>query len=139
MTTIADNWTIQVSPKLPDGTLVNVRGTADDLADSLAWVESHSAQIASAVHALTTLGQVPALAGMVAQGGVSVQQSAPPQQQYQQPPQQAAPQQQFPAPACRHGAMQRKEGTNAKGPYSGWVCPSRNRNDQCPAQWDSKR
>lgn len=42
-------------------------------------------------------------------------------------------------PQCAHGSMERKQGTNKQGkPYAGWVCSSKNRNDQCPAQWDKK-
>ena len=38
-------------------------------------------------------------------------------------------------PECAHGAMMYKEGTSAKGPYSGYVCIGR-RGDQCPAKWN---
>jgi len=38
-------------------------------------------------------------------------------------------------PECRHGAMMYKEGTSAKGPYSGYVCIGK-RGDQCPAKWN---
>ena len=38
-------------------------------------------------------------------------------------------------PECAHGAMMYKEGTSAKGPYSGYVCVGK-RGDQCPAKWN---
>jgi hypothetical protein len=38
-------------------------------------------------------------------------------------------------PECKHGAMMYKEGTSAKGPYSGYVCIGK-RGDQCPAKWN---
>jgi len=36
---------------------------------------------------------------------------------------------------CKHGEMSWKEGTNAKGPYSGWVCKQTDRAQQCKAVW----
>lgn len=40
-------------------------------------------------------------------------------------------------PQCAHGSMERKQGTNKQGkPYAGWVCPSKDRNDQCKPKWD---
>jgi hypothetical protein len=38
-------------------------------------------------------------------------------------------------PECKHGAMMYKEGTSAKGPYSGYVCIGK-RGDQCLAKWN---
>ena len=63
----------------------------------------------------------------------------PAQQQYTPPaaPQQyAAPQQQGGplGQTCRHGAMTFRSGTskNTGKPYSGYFCPTQDRNDQCP-------
>lgn len=41
------------------------------------------------------------------------------------------------APVCRHGHMLEKSGTNEKTgkAYHGYVCPSKSRQDQCPALW----
>ena len=36
---------------------------------------------------------------------------------------------------CKHGEMAFKEGSNAKGPYSGWVCKQTDRTQQCKAIW----
>lgn len=147
MTTDA-SWAIQVSPKLPDGTLVNVRAaTPQDLEQMLSWVEANSAAIVKAAASLTTVGQVPALAQMAAPGGVSVQQGPPAQQQGgwgQQPPAQQSPdfytqqqpQGQGPKPSCRHGERTYRTGTGKNGkPWQAWFCPSSNRNDQCEAEW----
>ena len=38
-------------------------------------------------------------------------------------------------PICNHGAMVLKTGNKEGKDYRGWVCPSRNRDDQCPAKW----
>ena len=41
-------------------------------------------------------------------------------------------------PQCKHGARERKSGISSKTgkPYSGWVCSSKNRKDQCEAMWN---
>jgi hypothetical protein len=41
-------------------------------------------------------------------------------------------------PTCAHGQMNSKSGTSAKTgkPYSGYVCPSPDRKDQCEAKWN---
>ena len=41
------------------------------------------------------------------------------------------------APQCKHGSMIHKKGQGAKGPYSGYVCSSKVRAEQCPAKWDN--
>ena len=41
------------------------------------------------------------------------------------------------APQCKHGSMVHKQGNGAKGPYSGYVCSSKIRAEQCPAKWDN--
>ena len=38
-------------------------------------------------------------------------------------------------PLCNHGPMVIKQGTKEGKEYRGWVCGSRNRDDQCPAKW----
>ena len=38
-------------------------------------------------------------------------------------------------PICNHGAMVLKTGNKEGKDYRGWVCSSRNRDDQCPAKW----
>jgi hypothetical protein len=41
-------------------------------------------------------------------------------------------------PSCKHGEMNYKSGISAKTgrPYSGYTCPSKDRNDQCDARWN---
>jgi hypothetical protein len=40
-------------------------------------------------------------------------------------------------PQCQHGAMAFKEGVGKTGkPYKGFVCPSKNRDFQCPPRWE---
>ena len=38
-------------------------------------------------------------------------------------------------PICNHGAMVLKNGVKDGNEYRGWVCPSRDREAQCPAKW----
>ena len=38
-------------------------------------------------------------------------------------------------PICNHGAMVLKNGVKDGNEYRGWVCPSRDRDAQCPAKW----
>ena len=38
-------------------------------------------------------------------------------------------------PLCNHGPMVLKNGTKDGKDYRGWVCPSRDRDTQCPAKW----
>jgi hypothetical protein len=41
-------------------------------------------------------------------------------------------------PSCKHGPRIRKEGHSSKTnkPYAGWVCSSKNRQEQCEAIWN---
>lgn len=53
------------------------------------------------------------------------------------PPQQSAPASQASGMLCVHGAMVRREGTNAKGKWAGWFCPTpKGTPGQCPAKFD---
>ena len=38
-------------------------------------------------------------------------------------------------PICNHGAMVLKQGNKEGKDYRGWVCSSKDRNEQCPAKW----
>ena len=38
-------------------------------------------------------------------------------------------------PLCNHGPMVLKSGMKEGKEYRGWVCPSKNRDDQCSAKW----
>jgi hypothetical protein len=40
-------------------------------------------------------------------------------------------------PVCAHGRMVDKRGSKNGRAYSGWLCPVKNKADQCPAQWDA--
>lgn len=36
---------------------------------------------------------------------------------------------------CAHGVMTYREGMGAKGPWKGYFCPERDKNQQCKPQW----
>lgn len=42
-----------------------------------------------------------------------------------------------PTKTCKHGQRVLKTGESAKGKWSGWMCPSRDRADQCKAIWNN--
>ena len=149
---MTENWKLQVSLKTPAGTLINVRAdNPGELASELDFVITKAGQIVEAEQAFTGTANVAASLG--AQDIQTQAQGAPQQQQpwgndgYQQqqapsfaPQQQQAPQQaapQGPAPSCLHGQMTFREGTGRQSgkPYKAYFCPSRDRNNQCDAQF----
>lgn len=80
---MSENWRVQISPKLADGTLVNVRAeTGEELLQTLAYLKANAAHITSfgaAIQAVSTVqGQL---------GGEVVAQTVPTQPAYQQPAQ----------------------------------------------------
>ncbi len=136
----AENWKIQVSPKLPDGTLVNIRAeSGDELTNLLNYASSQAQLIADTAALLAGARNASAVTQPQAQ-----QAPAQPAQQFQAPgqpagvvqfPQQGQPQQQAPAQGgvtvCEHGQyiwkdFVSKAGNNVKG----FFCPA-NFRTQC--------
>ena len=155
---MSENWKIQISPKLTDGTLVNLRAENPDEAEKiLEWAIANAAKIGDAVKAVNAVSVV----GAAFPGAqVQVEQAAPPaaagwntsaatqppafaqqtQQQYAQAATAGAP---APAAAggaapqfCSHGAMTYREGQGAKGPWKAYFCPTpKGTPNQCQAQF----
>lgn len=131
---MTDDWKIQVSPKLADGTLINLRANDPNEAEQiLSWAINNAGKITETVAAFTGStnvtaampgSQVVSNAGPAWSGG---QQAAP-----QQAPQ-AAPQPQGDAKVCLHGAMTYREGTgkNSGKPYRAYFCPAPRGSAQC--------
>lgn len=140
---MSENWKIQVSPKLTDGTLINLRAeTPAEAEQILDWAIANAAKIGDAVKAVNAVSVV----GAAFPGAqVSVEQPAPeqsggwsspaPAPAFAQQPQQAYAQAataQAPTPAaappaqhCVHGAMTYREGTSKAGkPYRAFFCPT---------------
>ena len=134
---MSEQWAFQVSPKLSDGTLINLRGdNPEQFQQVLAWAQEHAGDIIATVAAFQAVNAVAPLAGNTS--SVSVQQEAPTPQNNggwtATPPQQQT--QQGAAPTCRHGQRVFKSGTSKAGKeYKLWACPSQNRQDQCEAVW----
>ena len=137
---MSDNWKLQVSPKLPDGTLINLRAeTPEEFDQVVNWATTNAAKFVDVVTAINAVNRVAPLAGNVtttqvqdapaqAVGGWQNQQQAPPS--YAQP---AA----GPGPACKHGQMiARQSKPGAPKQWSGHFCPTpQGTPDQCPPQF----
>jgi hypothetical protein len=131
-----DNWQFQVSPKLPDGTLVNVRGaTADEFFANIEAAVNIAPSIAALGAALTGTGNL-AAAGVTGQPVQSVAQVA--QQAVAAQPASVTPINQGgpPAPVCKHGQMTFRDGQGKRGYWSAHFCPTaKGTPDQCEPVW----
>ena len=121
----------QVSPKLPNGALINIQSqTAEEFSAALDWFAENAQKVAETVATLEA-------AYNVVNGGLTQPQAAP--QVPQQYNQQAAPQAQNMGPSCGHGPMQHKTGITKAGPkagqqWSGWFC-SAGKDSGCAVKW----
>ena len=137
---MSENWLLQHSVKI-GGDMVNLRGdNPEQFKLVLDWAIANAALFVNVAAALNSVP--PALAGNVTHTQVQSEPTAPPAPPQGQPawgaPQQQAPSWSQPAtaaPSCRHGERTYREGTGAKGPWKAYFCPSKNRADQCDAQW----
>ena len=137
---MSDNWVFQHSVKIGQD-MVNLRGdNPDQFKQVLEWATENAALFTNVQAALNAVNAVPALAGNVT--STTVQNDPPAQSGWGQPQQQAAPSWSQPAtqgPACKHGPMVARSGTGAKGPWSGFFCPtSKGTPDQCPPQFNKR-
>jgi hypothetical protein len=104
---------LQVNYKLADGTLVNVYAKDQAHLESLLTSLGDVSSLILATSSALGINNSPAanIANMQAQLG-AVEVSAD--------------------KVCKHGAMTKRSGTGAKGPWSGWFCPSpKGTPDQC--------
>jgi len=116
----------QVNFKSPDGTLINLYATNKEELEAL----------------LTAAQDFSALIGSVSQSFAGARTAAPVQPtQFQRQVDDRFNPPVAPAAggnACRHGAMQYKEGVGAKGPWKGWMCASPKGtpiSEKCPTIW----
>jgi hypothetical protein len=139
---VSENWLFQVSPKLADGTLINLRGSnPDEFNQVVSWATENAAKFVDVVTAINAVNKVPALAGNVT--STQVQNDAPAQAvngwANNQQSQQAAPSWSQPAtagPACKHGPMVARGGEKNGRAWSGFFCPTpKGTPDQCPPQF----
>ena len=131
---MSDSFKIQQNVKVNQD-LINLRADNPEEFKAIAeWVIENAHLLVNVQTALN--GVPPALAGSVTK--TQVVQDNPPQQGSWAQPQGQAPSFANPAsaaPSCRHGERTFREGKSAKGPWKAYFCPSRDRNDQCDAQW----
>ena len=143
---MSETWKIQISPKLTDGTLVNLR--ADNPAEAeqiLTWAIENAAKIGDAVKAVNAVSVVGAAfpgaqvqveqpqAAPAQQGGWNAGAATPPPA-FAQPaaPAQPAAGEKF----CVHGKMTYREGVGAKGPWKAFFCPTaKGTPNQCQAEF----
>lgn len=131
---MSENWKIQVSPKLPDGTLVNLRAESADEMDRLLRFVEHKAQDITATAALLTGASNAARAGLTSTTTATsgFVQNAPVAPWDTPAP---APQAQN-APTCQHGQRVFKSGTGKRGPWTAWMCPTaQGTPGQCDPIW----
>lgn len=129
-----ENWKLQVSYKIGNGDMINVRAnTADELSVLLENVGDYATQIAATQRALSQAGTVAPLSTLSTTGGTTPPPYSAPTQAA--PPYATTPPAGAPAagPVCVHGPRKYKSGISAKtgNPYSMWVCPQPQGADQC--------
>lgn len=136
---MSENWKLQVSPKLADGTLINLRAeTPEEFDQVVNWATTNAAKFVDVVTAINAVNKVPALAGNVTSTQVV---NDPPAQggggwnnQQQSPPSFANPATQ--GPACQHGPMVARSGSKNGKDWSGWFCPTpKGTPNQCQPQF----
>ena len=124
---MSETTKFQANFKLADGTLINVYAdTAADFETQLAATQDMTALIHSVSQSLGSAGPAKTF-----------------QRSYAPRPQAAAPTaaqtqavEEGKSPTCSHGPMTYKTGTNAKGPWKGWLCGApKGATDKCAPIW----
>lgn len=142
---VSENWKIQVSPKLPDGTLVNIRAESSaELTELLQYVSDNAQSIVSAPALLAAAMNV--VKGTQPATPPAQQQSsgfgAPAQQpgviqfpQQGQAPAPVAGQPQHPGTTCEHGLYVWKDFMSKQNNHiKGFFCPA-NFRTECKAEF----
>ena len=118
----------QVNFKLADGTLVNIYAvTAAELESQLATIQDSATLIHSVSQSLSGSGtSAPVQNNSAARINPLDDRVNPPKQQVVEGQ----------APSCKHGTMNYRTGTGAKGPWKGWMCASaKGATDKCATIW----
>ena len=146
---MSENWKIQVSPKLTDGTLINLRAeTPDEAARILDWAIENAGKIGEAVKALNAVevftkafpgAQVTVQGPPPQQAGWNTGAQTPPpawaqgnpqevaqHQQQQQAPSQLNDEGLIPPQHCSHGPMQLRRAKPETGKkWVAYMCPTK--------------
>jgi len=125
---MSETTKFQANFKLADGTLINVYAdTAQDFEAQLASTQDMAALIHSVSQSLGSAGPAK-----------TFQRSYTPRPQatVTAPPTATPVVEEGKAPTCGHGPMVYKTGTNAKGPWKGWLCSApKGATDKCAPLW----
>lgn len=127
---MTEDWKLQVSYKIGNGDMINVRAhTADELSVLLENIGDYATQIAATQRALGMAVTVSPLSTSSSIANTAVPPSSTPPQA-QTPYATAAP---TTGPVCIHGPRKHKSGISQKtgNPYSMWVCTQPQGADQC--------
>jgi hypothetical protein len=130
---MSENWKIQVSPKLADGTLINLRAETPEEAEKvLAWATANASLVTDTVKAFVGT----AVVTQSFPGAQVVEQNGPSWSQ-QGSQQQAPPAQQGEGKTCIHGAMTYREGVGKQSgkPYKAYFCPAPKGSAQCSPEF----
>ncbi|HET8768704.1 MAG TPA: hypothetical protein VFM86_15365 [Pedococcus sp.] len=134
---MSENWKIQVSPKLTDGTLINLRAETPEEAEALfQWAFNKADAIIKTVSAFGAVNNVAAgLGGQVVQQETSQQGSW--SQQGSGQTQQQAPAQSGEGKRCAHGEMVFRESKpGAAKAWRAYFCPTpKGTQNQCEPVW----
>lgn len=125
---MSEDWKIQVSPKSPSGTLINIRGnTPEEISALIGGIQELVVEVVALEKAL---GAVTTLAPL-STGTTTAFPTAPPIS-VQAPPTAPASS----GPTCVHGARKYVTGKSARGPWQAWMCPTpKDSPDKCDPVW----
>lgn len=123
---MSDDYKIQVSPKTPAGTLINIRGnTPEEVQALISGVHELVVLITSLEKAFEGVATVAPLST----GSTTNFPTQPPVSNQVSPMAPVAS-----GPTCAHGARIHKSGVKNGKPWAGWSCPAP-REQQCPMVW----
>lgn len=124
-------WSIQVSAKLPDQTLINIRGNAvSEVLEQLGALAANSGDMSESLKLITAAGAA-VNAAHPQPATVPAPAWTPPQGASAAP----AASQPGAAPSCAHGPREFKQGVARSGKaWKGWSCTEPKGQD-CPMQW----
>ena len=123
---MSETTKFQANFKLADGTLINVYAdTAAEFETQLASTQDMTALIHSVSQSLGSAGPAK-----------TFQRNFTPRPQATAPAAGTQTVEEGKAPTCNHGPMTYKTGTNAKGPWKGWLCSApKGATDKCAPIW----
>lgn len=124
---MSETTKFQANFKLADGTLVNIYAdSAQEFETQLASLQDTTALIHSVSQSLGSAGPAKTFQRSYAPRPQAAQGAATP----------APAIEEGKSPNCSHGPMVYKTGTNAKGPWKGWLCSApKGATDKCAPLW----